>query len=480
MSDNIEEKDIKQQKKDTQEAKNKNKGNKKTVVFIVCGVALVVIIALVVFFLGSGNGNGNVEKIDGKKIDVSSINLSMSDDYKYFNNSIEDFVAVLSNDFKDNYIGVKKATTCESADGYGNYCYKVLLDNGDKVYAVGTTNNYFEKIIVVGNLNDIKYTGKVLGTIARLYITNLDGDKFEDEIDSTFLLSENLERRKGINYVYDHMKFEWSRNNNSYSLTFSVCEYENNESYKETDDYKTAYVESIKSGAEDEIKDVMDKYHTLDSFEVNSSTGLADVKLKYNKTELSKFVCASDTQYMAKSLVGSSTIGSLQFECVNSSGSFYFVKIENINSITEDKINSNTKYFDKNYKQENTNLDKLKAQIVTDYKKSCASYKYKDVLRNPEKYTGKKAYWFGEVLQVVDKTELYATYRVGVSCTKYKYIGGYSCPDAIYVTYFGEGNFIEDDIVKMYGTMNGTETYTTVLGASVTIPKFTAQYIDLQ
>lgn len=35
-------------------------------------------------------------------------------------------------------------------------------------------------------------------------------------------------------------------------------------------------------------------------------------------------------------------------------------------------------------------------------------------------------------------------------------------------------------MVKMYGTMDGTQTYTTVLGARVTVPKFTAQYIDLQ
>lgn len=54
------------------------------------------------------------------------------------------------------------------------------------------------------------------------------------------------------------------------------------------------------------------------------------------------------------------------------------------------------------------------------------------------------------------------------------------CSDTVYVTYYGTDSFIEDDMVKMWGVMNGTETYTTILGASVTIPKFTAKYMELQ
>ena len=321
-----------------------------------------------------------------------------------------------------------------------------------------------------------------MGTIARLYIKNLDGNKFEDEVDNTFLSEDNLDREKGLSYVYSHMKFEWIRNNNkgTYEFILSVSEYENHEQYKETDEYKNAYNEIIRSLAKEEINKEIDTAHTLDSYEINNETRLVDVKIKYKKPELSKYVCASDTQFMAKSIIGSKTIGSLQFECINSTGIIYYVKIENINSITKDEINKNTKYYNTSYIQESTSLEELKALAESDYKKSCITYNYKDVLRTPSDYTGKRAYWFGEVLQVVDKSSYSSTYRVGVTCTKYKYIDGYSCPNTIYVTYYGDKNFIVDDMIKMYGTMEGTQTYTTVMGASMTVPKFSASYIDLQ
>ncbi len=110
------------------------------------------------------------------------------------------------------------------------------------------------------------------------------------------------------------------------------------------------------------------------------------------------------------------------------------------------------------------------------YKKSCKSYGYKDVLRNPEDYKDKKTYWFGVVQQKVSSSQ----YRVGVDCEKYNYISGYFCKNTIYVYYYGSTSIIEDDVLKMWGTMDGTVTYTAVLGNSITIPSFNAKYITIQ
>lgn len=459
--------------------------NKKNFVYIKTFFEIIAIVLIVLIFIAIRIfyiDDDKTERIEGQKKDLSNITLSMSEDYKFFNNSPEDFAAVLVNDFKGNNVSVDSHSRCSAGDSKEKYCYKIKLSNGDKLFIVSGNKNTIDRILYDGKIKDTKYTGKVLGTIARLYIKNLDGDKFEDEVDNTFLSEDNLAREKGLSYVYSHMKFEWTRNNNkgTYEFILSVSECENNEQYKETNEYKDAYKEIIRSLAKEEINKQIDKAHTLDSYEVNNETGLVDVKIKYEKSELSKYVCASDTQYMAKAIIGSKTIGSLQFECINSTGIIYYVKIENINSITKDEINNNTKYYDINYIQENISIDGLKELAESDYKKSCTTYNYKDVLRTPSDYTGKRAYWFGEVLQVVNNSSYSATYRVGVSCTKYKYIGGYSCPNTIYVTYYGDKNFIEDDMIKMYGTMEGTQTYTTIMGASVTVPKFSASYIDLQ
>lgn len=120
--------------------------------------------------------------------------------------------------------------------------------------------------------------------------------------------------------------------------------------------------------------------------------------------------------------------------------------------------------------------NRLKAIEEKVYKKSCVSYNYKDVLRNPNNYKANKAYWFGVVSQKVNSYQ----YRVGVDCTKYTYIDGYSCKNTIYVEYYGDVSIIEDDVVKLWGIMDGTVTYTAVLGNSITIPSFKAEYISIQ
>ena len=120
----------------------------------------------------------------------------------------------------------------------------------------------------------------------------------------------------------------------------------------------------------------------------------------------------------------------------------------------------------------NKSLNNIEAKI---YKKSAVSLNYKNVLRNPSNYEGKKVYWFGEVVQVVDKGE----YRVNVNCEKYYYSNNYYCRDTIYVKYSGSKNLIEDDMVKIWGTMGGNVTYTTVLGAETTVPLVNAKYIDI-
>lgn len=221
-------------------------------------------------------------------------------------------------------------------------------------------------------------------------------------------------------------------------------------------------------------------YETVTSADINSETGNYDFKIKENTEQLSAYVCASDVQYLAKQVAGLEKVGNIEFECARNGETFYYVLVENVGSITSDSINANTKYFDANHNAVSTNIDTLKANVVNDYKKDCATYSYKDVLRNPSDYNGKQAYWFGEIVQVVDKSAYSSTFRIDVTCEKYSYSKGYYCDDTIYVTYYGDQSFIEDDMVKMWGTMEGTQTYTTVLGTSVTIPKFSAKYMELQ
>ena len=233
-------------------------------------------------------------------------------------------------------------------------------------------------------------------------------------------------------------------------------------------------------GIVDLIKENLDSYKSLISYNLIEGTNKYDFIVKYDKSSLTMYVCASDAISYVEKYLGNANINSIQFQCYNSDGLINYIKFENIFSGTKDNIINNTTYYDTNYNIIDTNINVLKANTENDYKNSCESYTYKDVLRNPEQYSGKNAYWFGKVVQVVEKTSYYSILRVNVNCEKLHYVNDYMCSDTIYVTYYGNQSFIDDDMVKLWGTMAGTETYTSVLGASVTIPKVYALYIDLQ
>jgi hypothetical protein len=109
------------------------------------------------------------------------------------------------------------------------------------------------------------------------------------------------------------------------------------------------------------------------------------------------------------------------------------------------------------------------------YKEQCdTTYSYETIARDPDDYIGEYAYFKGEVIQVMESDGVY-TLRVNITS------GDYYWSDPILVVYTareGDSRILEDDIVTMYGMLAGDTTYETVLGASVTIPLFYAEYIE--
>ena len=116
-------------------------------------------------------------------------------------------------------------------------------------------------------------------------------------------------------------------------------------------------------------------------------------------------------------------------------------------------------------------------ELKQEYVAECKSYTYNEVARNPDNYIGKKAKFTGEVIQAMPDGDSY-TLRVNV--TK----GRYVWDDTVLVSYTkqdsSESNILEDDIVTMYGVLMGDYTYTSVMGASITVPSFSAEYIDIK
>ena len=111
-----------------------------------------------------------------------------------------------------------------------------------------------------------------------------------------------------------------------------------------------------------------------------------------------------------------------------------------------------------------------------DFINSCGQYNYKEIARNPDRYKGVHAYFAGKVLQVQESGS-YAYLRADVTRD------GYGLWDnTIFIEYRnynkGEGRILEDDIIKIYGTLNGIKKYEALFGNEVSIPYMIAEYLE--
>lgn len=224
------------------------------------------------------------------------------------------------------------------------------------------------------------------------------------------------------------------------------------------------------------IENNLSNFEYVKSINYNDISHKYTVQINYRKSSSTLYDCAMSAKNFVNMFYSISDINSLQYTCDLTDGQNY-IKFQDLSSSTS-ALNT-VSFYDKDWKVINTSYDILENDYIKEYKKLCSKYNYKDLLRNPSDYYDKNAYWFGQILQVVSNKANYKSYRVGVDCTKYSYIDGYHCDNDIFVEYYGNDVFIEDDMVKMWGTMNKTYTYTTVLGASLTIPKFEAKIMEL-
>ena len=102
------------------------------------------------------------------------------------------------------------------------------------------------------------------------------------------------------------------------------------------------------------------------------------------------------------------------------------------------------------------------------YKSMCKNYSYDSIARYPDDYMDKYIKLSGKVLQ-----DGGAYYRIAKD-------GNYD--NVVYVNAFlvnkDGGKILEGDYVTVYGTCGGEKTYTSIMGASITIPLVMAKYID--
>ena len=124
----------------------------------------------------------------------------------------------------------------------------------------------------------------------------------------------------------------------------------------------------------------------------------------------------------------------------------------------------------------NNNI-KTSEEVKQDFISSCTFYNYTDISRNPNNYKGRNAKFTGKVIQVQDVVFDNIIMLVDVNQKEYGL-----WDDTVYVTYKyreNESRILKDDIITMYGKIKGLKSYTTVLGAKVTIPELELKYYTM-
>lgn len=136
-----------------------------------------------------------------------------------------------------------------------------------------------------------------------------------------------------------------------------------------------------------------------------------------------------------------------------------------------------------NYNAEIKAKEKEKQEDKQQFINECQNYNYEDISRNPNEYKDKKAKFEGQVIQVQENGNNIVL-RVNVTKTENEFAdGGYLWDDTIYVEYTrqeeNESRILEDDIIHIYGKLNGVKSYKSVLGDEITIPLVEASYVDI-
>ncbi len=104
----------------------------------------------------------------------------------------------------------------------------------------------------------------------------------------------------------------------------------------------------------------------------------------------------------------------------------------------------------------------------SDFKAQCQDLDFNTVNKNADKYKGEKYKASGKIIQIIEDNNG-GKMRLALD-------GSYS--DIVYVAYEGTNDFVEDDYVTVYGYCDGSYSYTSTIGASITLPKIDAKYIE--
>lgn len=112
--------------------------------------------------------------------------------------------------------------------------------------------------------------------------------------------------------------------------------------------------------------------------------------------------------------------------------------------------------------------DKNKDKSIEAIKREATTIDFKELDKNPNKYTSEIVKYEGEIIQIMEDNDLT---RIRLALDDWY-------EQILYVEYDGYTDFVEDDDVTIYGEIYGSYTYDAESGWEITVPGVIAHVIE--
>lgn len=106
-------------------------------------------------------------------------------------------------------------------------------------------------------------------------------------------------------------------------------------------------------------------------------------------------------------------------------------------------------------------------------KASAQTIDYAHLKKNPDRYKGEYVKYTGEIIQILEGNNI-TNIRLAVTKTAY----GYDFNDVIFIEYNGYTDYVDGDIITMYGEVYGTYSYESQAGFNISLPGVIAKEFE--
>ncbi|WP_338452531.1 hypothetical protein R4Z09_12010 [Niallia oryzisoli] len=151
------------------------------------------------------------------------------------------------------------------------------------------------------------------------------------------------------------------------------------------------------------------------------------------------------------------------------SDGYFFVKTDGVNVV--DLQFFTTKEEGSTYVS--TKTQEAKAAETAAKRSTAKTIDFPHLEKNPDRYAGEYVTYTGEIVQILEGN---GTTNIRLSVTKESY--GYSYNDLVFVEYAGYTDFVEGDIVTIYGTVYGSYSYESQAGYNISLPGIIADSVE--